>query len=75
MISNALDLKIDSLQRELSKNAKEMIRIQRVMEEETRELDAALEERDGESGFKIPVMNREIQVAVSYHGGKLHDSE
>jgi hypothetical protein len=73
MISNALDLKIESLQRELSANAKEMIRLQRVMETETRELMQAQAERDGESGFNIQLMNLETQAVLSYHGGKLHD--
>lgn len=70
MISNELDLKIAALQKELSLNAREMIRIQRVMEDEARELLEAEAERDRISGLKVRVLDGEIQMGVSYHGGR-----
>jgi len=70
MISNELDLKIAALQKELSLNAREMIRIQRVMEDEARELLEAEAERDRISGLKVRVLDSEVQMGVSYHGGR-----
>ena len=58
MISNALDLKIEALQKELTSNAKEMIRLQRVMEDETRELMEAQAERDRISSLRVHSLNR-----------------
>lgn len=75
MISNALDLKIEALQKELTSNAKEMIRLQRIMEDETRELMEAQAERDRISSLRVRVMDSEVQAVVSYHGGMLHDAE
>jgi hypothetical protein len=70
MNDNDLDRKIAALQKELSLNAREMIRIQRVMEDETRELLEAEAERDRISGLKVRVLDGEIQMGVSYHGGR-----
>jgi len=70
MIDNDLDRKIAALQKELSLNAREMIRIQRVMEDEARELLEAEAERDRISGLKVRVIDGEIQMGVSYHGGR-----
>ena len=74
-MNTAMDKKIEALQRELTANAKEMIRLQRVMEDETRELMEAQAERDRISGLRVRVMDSEVQAAVSYHGGLLHDAE
>lgn len=74
-MNTAMDKKIEVLQKELTANAKEMIRLQRVMEDETRELMEAQAERDRISGLRVRVMDSEVQAAVSYHGGLLHDAE
>lgn len=74
-MNTAMDKKIETLQRELTANAKEMIRLQRIMEDETRELMEAQAERDRISGLRVRVMDSEVQAAVSYHGGLLHDAE
>lgn len=74
-MNTAMDKKIESLQKELTANAKEMIRLQRIMEDETRELMEVQAERDRISGLRVRVMDSEVQAAVSYHGGLLHDAE
>lgn len=74
-MNTEVDKKIESLQRELTANAKEMIRLQRVMEDETRELMEAQAERDRISGLRVRVMDSEVQASVSYHAGMLHDAE
>jgi len=70
MISNELDLNIEKLQKEITCNASEIVRLQKVMEEEILELLKMQAERDRISGLKVRVLDGEIQMGVSYHGGR-----
>lgn len=70
MMDSAMDRRIEVLQKEITANAKEMIRLQRVIEDETRELMEAQAERDRISGLKVRVLDSEVQMGVSYHGGR-----
>ena len=72
MISNATDLRIAQLQREISANECEINR--RYFEnvnkrQEMKELQA---DRDRLSGLKTAVIETEVQIGVlSFHGGRL----
>ena len=70
MINNQLDLNIEKLQKEITGNASEIVRLQKVMEEEILELLKMQAERDRISGLKVRVLDSEVQMGVSYHGGR-----
>jgi len=71
MISNQLDLNIEKLQKEITGNASEIVRLQKVIEDEILELLKMQAERDRISGLKVRVLDSEVQMGVSYHGGRI----
>lgn len=70
-----LDFNILKLQLEITKNAAEIVRLHRVIEDETRQVLEMQAQRDEETGFRVNAMNSEVQMTMSYHGGKLHGAE
>ena len=56
MITNALDIKIEEKQKELTKTCHEIIRLQELAEDQTRELLQLQAERDENSGLKTKVL-------------------
>lgn len=66
MIKNQLDLRINDLQREITANAREVVRLQDIIADETRQLLKLQAERDETSGLKVSVMDQEIQKTTSF---------
>lgn len=70
MNDETLNNRIAVLQQEITANAREIVRLHAVIEKETSEMLTLQAERDRISGLKVRVMDREIQVRVSYQGGR-----
>lgn len=70
MIDPALDNRIAALQKEITANCREILRLHAVIEKETSEMLILEAERDRISGLKVRVMDGEIQARVSYQGGR-----
>lgn len=66
MIKNQLDLRINDLQREITANAREVVRLQDIIADETRQLLKLQAERDETSGLKVRVMDQEIPKTTSF---------
>lgn len=71
MISNDLDLRIAQLQKEITGNECEINRRYFENVNKRHELKELQAERDRISGLKTRVIDGEIQMGVSYHGGRL----
>ena len=70
MIDNDMDVQISALQNDIHKNTMEIYRLEESTNEKLRKLQELIAERDRISGLKVRVLDSEVQMGVSYHGGR-----
>jgi hypothetical protein len=71
MISNETDHRIDQLQNEITAIQRAIKRLSLLKVDMLQDVARLEAERDQLSGLKTRVIDGEIQMGVSYHGGRL----
>jgi hypothetical protein len=70
MIDTDLDIKINALQGRVHETTMEIYRLQEENIKDLKKMRDLVAERDRISGLKTRVIDGEIQMGVSYHGGR-----